>query len=171
MRIARPRRVAIKRIDCDQFFLTNRVICPIRRTCTPPAGYRHRSAVGHGKRRQPEAGLESRGVYAIGQPAVAIGELRVCIPITRGALIAVVELHVPKKATVEVRRGEVEIRDHVRLSDIGAELRAAGPACRRRERREPLAIHGRRGCRGRGECREAVRAGAIGDVQRRRVAL
>ena len=93
------------------------------------------------KGRDPEPRLKTRRVNPIGEPAVAVRELGVHVPIAGGALIAVVELDVAEEAAVEVCGAEVDVGQHVAFRDRRAELVPGAPTRRDCKRGDTFAVH------------------------------
>src|SRR2546427_537485 len=93
---------------------------------------------------------------AAGRPAVAVGKLSIRVPITRGALVAVVELDIAKEAPVEVRAAEIDVRKHVGFGDRRAELIPRAPPGRDRQRSDSLTVYGRGRCGGGAQRPQAV---------------
>ena len=82
---------------------------------------------------------------AIGQPTMAVRKFVIGFPVSRSSLKAVIELDVAEKATVEVGGAKVDVRQHVRLADVAAQLVPRAPSSRHREPGDTLPVHLREG--------------------------
>ena len=87
-------------------------------------------AVGDGERRSPQPCRKPLGVDAVGEPAVAVRELGVRLPVTGRPLVAVVELDEAEEAAVEGGGAELEIRDNIVFGHIAEQLVPGAPAGR-----------------------------------------
>ncbi len=119
---------------------------PLRwRSFEEPSGVRLRHARSFGDRegRQPQPRLKAGRVDPVGEPAVAVRELGIHVPVAGGALVAIVELDVAEKATVEVRGAEVDVGEHVGFRHLCAQLIPGAPTGGHGQRRHALSIHRR----------------------------
>ena len=82
---------------------------------------------------------------AIGQPTMAVRKFVIGFPVSRSSLKAVIDLDVAEKATVEVGGAKVDVRQHVRLADVDAQLVPRAPSGRHRESGDALPVHLREG--------------------------
>ena len=127
-------------------------------------------AVGHGEGSDPQPRLQRAGVDAVGEPAVAVRELRVRVPVAGGFLVAVVELDQAKVAAIERRGAELEIRDDIVLGHVAEQFVPRAPSGRDRDGGEPLPVDRGGGPIQRRQGREPVSIGGVTEPQDRGVA-
>src|SRR2546427_341382 len=127
--------------------------------------------LGDREGRHPQSRLEAAAMDLVAEPAVAMRELVVRLPITGRPLIAVVELHVAEEAPVEVGGAEFHVGDHVRLGHPPGQLVPRAPSGRHGRRGEALAVHRRDRREQEVEGLQPVAARVIAEPQRGGVAL